>query len=289
VNVFITGIGGFIGSELTKTLFERGHHVTGSVSGIERLPSAPHHVTNYVVIRMNEEFDPRVFRGVDMVVHCAHDLRKGRATANREGTQKLARAAMEEGAKWQIFLGSHSAHEEATSEYGQTKFELERFFGHLGQVVVKPGLVIGHGGLFLKLYGTLKNYPVVPLIDGGKGKLPVISIQDLTTSLVQLIEDPRPGSFRFSNARLVSLKELLDQIKQVAKLNTVLLPVPIQIIYPFLWLSDKLRLPLQVDIDNVRSFRANQSVSGSTDLEKFVSHPMDLTMMIEAALKKIPS
>ena len=286
MNVFITGINGFIGSALAKTMFERGHRVTGSVSGTEKLLSAPQYATQYFVIRMNEEFDPQVFRGVDALVHCAHDLRKGKSSNNIEGTQRLARAAMAEGIKWQIFLSSYSAHENATSEYGQTKWELEKFFLQLDQMVVKPGLVVGHGGLFLKLCGFLQSYPFVPLIDGGMGKLPIVSIHDLTSSLVQLIENPRPGSFRFCNAEQVSLRELLVQIKRVGKFNAVLVPVPAQIMYLGLWISDKLGLHFQVDIENLKGFQANQSVDDSTDLIKFVSHPMPLTEMIEVAFLK---
>jgi len=286
VNVFITGINGFIGSALAKTLFERGHNVTGSVSGTEKLLSAPQYATQCFVIRMNEEFDPQVFRGVDALVHCAHDFRKGKSSNNIEGTQKLARAAMAEGIKWQIFMSSYSAHEKATSEYGQTKWELEKFFLELDQMVVKPGLVVGHGGLFLKMCGFLQSYPFVPLVDGGKGKLPIISIHDLTTSLVQLIKNPRPGSFRFCNAEQVSLKELLVQIKRAGNYNAVLVPVPGQIIYLGLWISEKLGLPFQLDIDNLKGFQANQSVDDSTDLNQFVSRPMPLTEMIEVAFLK---
>lgn len=283
MNVFITGINGFIGSALAKSLVERGHNVSGSVSGAEKLLSPAQYPTKRFVIRINEEFNPEVFRGVDALVHCAHDLRKGKSTINREGTQKLAHAAIAEGVKWQVFIGSYSAHEKATSEYGQTKLELENFFLHLDQIVVKPGLVVGYGGLFLKMFGFLQKYPFVPLI-GGKGMLTIISIDDLTTSLVQLIENPRPGSFRFYNTEQVSLKEFLVEIKRAGKLNTVLVPVPVQIVYLGLWISGKLRLPFQVDIGNLKGFQANQSVQGSTDLNKFVSHPMPLAQMIAAAV-----
>ena len=289
MNVFITGINGFVGSALAKALLERGHNVTGSVSGTEKLPATTKYETQCVVLRMNEDFDPGVFRGVNVLVHCAHDLRKGKSTANTEGTKKIARAALGEGVNWQIFISSYSAHEKATSEYGQTKWELEKFFLQLGQMVVKPGLVIGNGGLFLKLCGFLQKYPFVPLVDGGKGRLPIISIHDLTTSLVQLIENPRIGSFRLCNAEQVSLKELLVQIKRVGNYKAVLVPVPVQIIYPGLWISDKLGLPFQLDIGNLKGFRANQSVDDSTDLNEFISQPMTLKEMVEASSPKLNS
>lgn len=281
MNVFITGINGFIGSALSRSLVERGHNVKGSVSAAEKLLTAPQ-ATQCSVVSMNERFDPRVFSGIDTVVHCAYDLRKGKSEINIEGTQKLARAAQEEGVKWQIYVGSYSAHEEATSEYGQTKLELEKFFSDLNQIVVKPGLVVGYGGIFLKMCRFLQNYPVVPLMDGGKGRQPIIAIDDLTTSLAQLIETPRAGCFSLYNNEQASLKELLTQIKRAGKFNAILVPVPLQIIYGALWVSGKLGLPLQVDIGNLKGFQANQSVNDSTDLHRFVSHPMSLKEMIDA-------
>src|ERR1044072_9296369 len=119
MKVFITGINGFIGSALARSLLQRGHEVIGSVSSKEKLGSVSSHSTQSYVVRINEEFDPEIFQGVEMLVHCAYDVRKGRAAVNLEGTKKLAHAAMNEGVKWQIYVGSYSAHEKATSEYGQ--------------------------------------------------------------------------------------------------------------------------------------------------------------------------
>lgn len=285
MNVFITAINGFIGSALARTLFERGHTVNGSVSATEKLASTRPFANQSFVVRLNEDFDPRVFRGVDTLVHCAHDLRKGKATFNIEGTKRLATAAIDEGVRWQIFISSYSAHEEATTEYGQTKLQLENFFLGLNQIVVRPGLVVGHGGLFLKMCGLMQSYPCVPLIDGGQGKLPIISIHDLKTAVVELIENPRKGCFRLSNAKQISLKELMVEIKRAGRFRTLLIPVPVQLIYLFLWTSQKLGLHFQVDIGNLKGFQANQSLHDSSDLNRFVPQPMSMAEMIEAALK----
>ena len=280
MNVFITGINGFIGSALAKSLLQRGHQVVGSVSGSEKLASVSEHSTKCYVVRINEEFDSEIFRGVETVVHCAFDLRKGKSAVNIEGTKKLARAAIDGGVNWQIYVGSYSAHEQATSEYGQTKLELEKFFLSLGQMVVKPGLVVGDGGIFLKMSELVRKFPLAPLIDGGRGKLTIVSISDLTNSLIQLIETPRSGCFRLYNDEQVTFKELLVQVKQAGGFKTILVPVPAQIVYMGLWMAGKLGLPLQVDTGNLKGFQANQSVQESSNLSEFVSQPMALKEMI---------
>ena len=285
MKVFITGINSFIGSALARSLLQRGHEPVGSVSAAEKLASANKHSTKSYVVRMNEEFEPHIFRGVETVVHCAYDLRKGKSATNVEGTKKIAQAAMDEGVKWQIYIGSYSAHEKATSEYGRSKLELEKFFLSLGQIVVKPGLVIGNGGIFLKVSSFARKYPLVPLIDGGKGKLTVVSISDLTTALLQLIENPRPGRFRLYNDEQVTFKQLMVQLKRVGGFKTLLIPVPGKMVYMGLWMAGKLKLPLQVDTGNLEGFQANQFVNEPSDLRQFVSQAMTLPEMVANSLE----
>ena len=280
MRVFITGINGFIGSALARSLLQRGHEVVGTVSAPEKLAAVTSHSTTCYVFRINEEFDPTILQGVDALVHCAYDLRKGKTIHNLEGTKKLAQAAMAQGVKWQIYIGSYSAHEKATSEYGKTKLELEKFFLSLGQIVVKPGLVIGDGGVFLKMSDFMRRFPVTPLIDGGRGKLTIISICDLTRSLAQLIENPKRGCFRLYNDEQVTFKELLVEIKSGGGFRTILVPVPGHVIYAGLWLAAKLRLPIQVDSGNLQGFQANQSVQDPSDLSQFVPQPMSLAEMV---------
>ncbi|HKY41672.1 MAG TPA: NAD-dependent epimerase/dehydratase family protein [Pyrinomonadaceae bacterium] len=280
MNVFITGINGFIGSALARALLQQSHRVIGTVSSKEKLASVAGHSTKSYVLRINEEFDREILQGIDVLVHCAYDLRKGKSVDNIEGTKKLVQAAIEQGVKWQIYVGSYSAHENAVSEYGRTKLELEKLFLSMGQIVVKPGLVVGNGGIFLKMSDFVRKFPVAPLIDGGRGKLTIVSIADLTSAFVQLIENPRPGCFRLYNDEQVTFKEVLVQVKRAGGFNTILVPVPGQLILAGLWMAEKLKLPIQVDAGNLKGFQANQSVQPTSDLRQFVSHPMALTEMI---------
>lgn len=286
MKVFVTGIAGFIGSALAETLTKRGHSVIGSVSSAEKMAAASRFAGQCFVMPLNEDFDPKVFRDVDTIVHCAHDLRAGKSEINKEGTEKIAHAATAEDIKQQIYIGSYSAHEQATSEYGKTKLALEKFFLNLGQTVVKPGVVIGSGGIFLKMSGFVQKYPLVPLIDGGRGRLPIVSIKDLTSALAQLVEQPRPGCFRLYNQEQITFKQLLDQIKQACNSKAVTIAVPYQVVYAGLWLAGKLRLPLQVDLGNLQGFKANQAVQAASDLEQFIPHPSSLSAMVMSAVHR---
>jgi NADH dehydrogenase len=285
LNVFVTGVNGFLGRALASELAARGHRVSGSVSAADRLAHAPQCAGGCHVLRLDEDFDPAIFRGVDSVVHCAHDFWKGRGRANVDGTKKIARAAAGQGVAAQIFVGSYSAHERATSEYGKTKLELEEFFSRSDYTVAKPGLVIGDGGLFSKMYGLFRRYPVLPLVGGGAGKVPVVGLRDLTGALVQLVERPRPGVYRLYLPELVTLSELFRSIRAAGNFKTVLMPVPFAVVGAGVRALSWLGFNLEIDEENLKGFQANQNVEAPTDLGEFVPRPSTLGEMVSAAAR----
>ena len=93
MNVFITGIRGFIAGHLSLFLQDQGYTVSGSTSRTgEPMGSQPvgerisHH-------KLGEPVDEAMFDGMDVVIHCAHDFQKGALRKNIEGTIALAEAA----------------------------------------------------------------------------------------------------------------------------------------------------------------------------------------------------
>lgn len=283
MNVFVTGVNGFVGRALAAKLTARGHRVSGSVSVPDKVPHAPPCEGGCRVLRLNEEFDPTIFRGVDAVVHCAHDFGKNRSEVNREGTKKIARAADGQGVAAQVFVGSYSAHERATSEYGKTKLELEQFFSRSGHTVAKPGLVIGDGGIYSKMCALFGKYPLLPLVGGGQGKVPIVGIRDLTDALAQLVERPRPGVYSLHRAELITLEELFRTIKSAGNFKTVFIPVPFAVVDAGARLLARLGVGPQIDGDNLKGFRANQYVNAPSDLGEFIAEPLTLDEMVRDA------
>ena len=121
MNVFITGLNGFIARHLAAWLSDRGYVVTGtSRSGSERFHA--------MAWRLGDPIESGALAGVDAVIHAAHDFTPGAMDTNVKGTLAMERAAAAAGVRRQILVSSLSARPDAVSEYGRTKLAQEEHF-----------------------------------------------------------------------------------------------------------------------------------------------------------------
>ena len=180
MRIFITGVGGFLGGALAAHLAARGHEVRGS---------------RHSEMQLGGAFDASVFGGMELVIHCAHDFTSGSRRKNVEGTRAWFDAAAALGARLQVLVSSYSARPDADSEYGRTKFEMEGMFHSGVQTILRPGLVIGDGGLYRKQRAALLRMPVVPVIGDGSQPVAVIHIQHFLDAATVVIEGERTGAF----------------------------------------------------------------------------------------------
>jgi nucleoside-diphosphate-sugar epimerase len=282
MNVFITGIRGFIAGHLSLTLKEQGYSISGTTSKPGETTggrSGPEGIFSY---RLGDPVEESMFSGMDLVVHCAHDFQKGALKKNIEGTLALAEAARRQGVSRQIFISSLSSRPDAQSEYGKAKFAVEGDFKKLGGIIVRPGTVLGEGGIFGKMVHLVKNSPIVPLLDGGNSQMYVIGVNDLCRSLYQIIRGSgKMGEYNLYYPEKVILKEILISIRRLSGRHTLLVPVPSGLLIFPLSLLSKLGIKLPIDIENLRGFIKSQTMIYISDLPKLLTTPFSL----EDALK----
>ena len=266
MTIFITGIHGFIGSHLAAHLAAGGHEIHGSVSSASLLAARPAWVRKYSLIKLGESFEEEVFGGIEVLVHCAHDLSSGAYDANYAGGISISEAARRMGVSRQIYVSSYSARAHAQSSYGRTKYRLESYFLGNGHTAVRPGLVIGGGGLFLKMCEMIKKYPVLPMLDRGRAAMPVIGIEDLTRALEAVMNRSEGGSYNLFYDPPGSLKDLLLAMRDALEAGTRFIPLPsgfvLALAAPFAWLS----IPLPAAVENIKGYRANRDHPARSDL-----------------------
>jgi uncharacterized protein YbjT (DUF2867 family) len=258
MRILILGAAGFIGANLARAARTRGVEVVALCrSGQMADFDGSCHTWAF-----GQTIPARALDGVNVVFHLAHDFQgvEG-ADLTRRATLACIEQARAAGIPRQFFFSSYSAGPHATSLYGRTKFAIEQALaGAMDVTIVRPGLVLGNGGIYGRIRHWARRLPILPLPDGGAGVVPVIEIGRLCHGCLDwAARVEAPIELNLFEARLKSLRQLvLDAAAEVGR-APLILPVPARLVSFGLRLAGWLRLPMPVNVDNLEGFLANQS------------------------------
>jgi nucleoside-diphosphate-sugar epimerase len=276
MNVFITGLNGFIARHLAAWFSERGYVVTGtSRSGSERFRT--------MAWRMGDPIEGAALARVDVVMHAAHDFTPGAMNTNIRGTLAMERAAAGAGVRRQILVSSLSARPDAVSEYGRTKLALEEYFIRNNHTIVRPGTVLGKGGLFGKIAGMMKSLPVLPLLDGGHARMTVIGVHDLCRALEAILQIHEAKQYNLYYEEMPTFGELLRQLGTILNRNVLFVPVPAAFLLLPLSVLRYLRIRPPIDVDNLKGYITNLAPYHPTNLSSVLARHSTLQAVLEEA------
>lgn len=258
MKILIFGAAGFIGSHLARLATAAGHEVvcfcrSGRVPGFK---GACHSWS------LGGELDDAAIQGGDCALHLAHDF-DGEKGAEKTLTGTLAAIGQmrRAGVRRHILFSSYSAGPQASSIYGRIKSAMEQRVQEMADVViVRPGLVLGDGGIYGRISTFARLSPVVPLPDGGKGKVPVVEIGLLCEQTLMIAAAAAPRKeYNLFEKDLPSLRLLVQRAaREAGRRPALILPVPSGLVLMGLRFTSALRLPLPVNADNLAGFLANQ-------------------------------
>ncbi len=261
MKIFVTGVTGYLGRTIAHHLLAEGYQVAGSGRRAVIIPGV-----DVALAALGDPVEPGMFSDSDVVIHAAHDFEPGSANKNIEGTLAMRDAATKAGVPRQIFLTSYSARPDAESEYGRTKYTIERFFSDSASVNLRLGLVIGNGGLFAWQRSILLRTPVVPLIGGGDFPVAVVAISHVLAATEVIVRTPVSG-FRnlFYDAR-PTMKEFVQAIKRHAGQRAVLLPIGPRFAMAAVKAARAVGLRIPVDPGQIRALQLNRDSRWESDL-----------------------
>ena len=273
MKIFITGIRGFLGANLARALEARGYRVSGSSS----------EATHLARLRIGEPVDPAIFADSDTVVHCAHDFLPGALERNVRGSRLILEAA---GARRQIFISSHSARQDAVSEYGIAKYRIEREYLEAGQSVVRPGLVIGAGGMFGRHLDIMRSSRIIPLVDGGSDPVAVLALSDFSTAMVKVVEAGGQGALNLFNRTEPPMREIVNTVLRLSHRRALIIPVPYSVAALGTTVAERLRLALTFNSGSLRTMKLNRKrvhesnllelLGGETPFGTAIAHSLEM-------------
>ncbi len=261
--IIITGATGFIGSHLVTHFATRGWKI---IALVRTAPEKTLPAVSYVQYDLKNSLENHIFSGADFLVHCAYI--KDEVHFNIEGAKRLLAASRSYALKRNIFISSISSHENALSNYGKQKFLCEKLFGSITDTVVRPGLVLGNGGLFQRMSEYIKKGRRIPLISGGYQPIQTVWINDLLLALEKILVSNIHGTFTIAHPEVVLYKEFYKSLSRKLGVEPRFLSLPYFAVSSALYLASSLGIRLPVTKENLLGLKAMKQVDTKTDIEK---------------------
>ena len=250
LRIAITGAGGFLGTALSRRLLAHGAEIVALARSEPGLPGV-----RWLAYDLAATSLPTgCFEDVDAVVHTAFAM--GRAGDELEQLNVSAalrlRDACREGRRHFVFISSMSAHADATSSYGRAKWMIEQQLDPRIDAIVRPGLIVGPGGLYARMLQSLRRAPVVPVFFGGTQPIQPIALSDLVDGLEQILVRRLTGEFNLGLPEPIPVRALYSQMLAAAHLRRPLVSLPGGMTLQALRLSERLGLRLPITSENLR-------------------------------------
>ena len=289
MRIVITGVTGFLGSALARHLVGQGHAVVGTS---RRAPAQGKHLPPEVKIEpltLGERISPGFFDDVDCVIYCAHDFSQDGLERNVRGTKELFERAKASGTTQQAFISSYSGSENAVTPYGIAKYQLECFFSDRNSLILRPGLVLGPGGMSGNVLLAAQKWPIFPAPGGSSARFPYVWLDDFVHVVTNAIESQRSGIIDVFYPEFTNLVELAGLVRSETGLPFVICPVPLGLLsfglnfLQFILRLFSMRLPDAAA--SVLSLKANQKDQINRNFQLLPHPSITLHEMIARSLQ----
>ena len=122
------------------------------------------------------------------------------------------------------------------------KSEKEAFKAIKNTTILRPGVIIGGGDVFLKrLLPVFKMSFFVPLFGNGSTKFQPVFIDDISLAVEKIVNDQIIGSnvYELAGPKIISYKDYYSYIAKCLGKTRVLTPVPLNLIKPLIRIAEK--------------------------------------------------
>jgi len=268
--ILITGITGFVGKHIAEQAKKLGYKVFGTVSSQRKIENALNYADEIYIFNLLDNQIPSFNSRIDYVIHCVIDLENPKESIQR--TIDLNEKLSKDNVTKSIFVSSLSMNEGNKSNYSTIKQELENYFKRINNsLILRPGLILGDGGLYDRMSTFVKNGRLIPLPDGGKYKMAVINIEKFVDYLFYSIENHTIGTKNLFDKNLISLAQIVKNIASKFNKSVLIIYIPIPLVEFFSpWVIAILRiLNIKITFDSIIGYKLYKDlILPETDLDK---------------------
>jgi uncharacterized protein YbjT (DUF2867 family) len=148
-----------------------------------------------------------------------------------EAAGKIATAARQAGVRRFVHVSGIGADTASPSPYIRSRGEGEAAVqtAFPGAVIIRPAVMFAADDAFLTtILRLLRTLPAYPIFGDGRTRLQPVHADDVAAAITQILrqsQKPHPV-YELAGPRVYSYKELLRTIARIARLRTVLMPMP---------------------------------------------------------------
>jgi nucleoside-diphosphate-sugar epimerase len=174
-----------------------------------------------------------------------------------------------------------AAHLGARSAYGRTKLQLEQLFTAPGDVIVKPGTIIGNGGIFERFREMIRRLPVMPLLFGDRA-LQIVWIGDVCHGIVETVKQSIHGTVILAHPQPVPMREFYRGIAAADGIAPKFLPLSGNLALSAVSLAERLGLRLPITSENLLGIKYIHYFDPNPDLTLLGIQPLDFEQSLQA-------
>jgi uncharacterized protein YbjT (DUF2867 family) len=251
MQVLITGGTGFVGTHLSRELVDRGH----SVTALSRSPDA-RGLPDSVEVVSGDVTDPDSLTGPmadqDVVVNLValSPLFKPKGgdkmheRVHLQGTRNVIEAAEAADVSTIVQMSALGADPEGSTAYIRAKGRAETAVREsaLDWTIVRPSVIFGEGGEFVRFTRVLTTPYVTALPSGGSTRFQPIWIGDLAPMLAEAVEDERhrDEAYDIGGPETQTLADIARLVYQSEGKSLSVIPVPMSLTRIGMQLADPL-------------------------------------------------
>lgn len=239
--ILITGATGYIGRHLVARLSQQGERPRCLVRNVQR--AANMFAEMSVELVQGDTTQPETLsialQGIDTVVHSAFITADHKQSAgnhyeetNVGGTANLVKAAKAAGVKRIIEISGLGTKQDKPGSYMQGRYLAEQMLKESGLewTIIQPSVLFGKEAPFVKgLAGLIRTSPVVPLIGGGKMMFQPISVEDVVTVIVKVLQEQERANgktFTIGGPAYYSFTDIVTMLIHTMHKKRLMAPAP---------------------------------------------------------------
>ncbi len=270
--IAITGASGLIGRALCAYLGSRGFTILALARRADHSLRSLPHVTIFAC-DLPDAIPAEALAGCCAVLHAAYVTRfrniDDARTVNEIGTLRLLELSHQARVPRFVFISSASAHAEARSYYGQSKFRLESAFDQARDLVIRPGFVLSaYGGLVGRMLGHSRRTWNVPIFRGGRQRIQTIHIDDLCEGFLLALRGGMIGTLALAEINALPIREFFRLLAARVKRPIRFIPAPIGPTLLTLRIAERLGIRLPISSENLLGLLSARVMNTAPDLQR---------------------